>query len=109
MMALTTEQIATVARRYYMRHVDNSFGHASHLVVDALKHAEKVANRVAGGSAGFHGVEGFVDPDLLYLNTGDTYALTVIAIPGPWDDYRFICASWGDIVEASDDEAGVDA
>jgi len=88
-----------------MRNVDTSFGHASHLAAEALSHAEKVANFFEKGWAGFHGVEGSVEPDFLYLNTGNTYDPTVVATPGPWGDYRFTVASWGDLVESYQIEA----
>lgn len=61
--------------------------------------------------AGTHGVEAVWNvgesaddctsrPAFEYLNTGDTYALTIIRM----DTGRYIVASWGDLVERGDYE-----
>jgi len=96
MKALTLKQIMRLARRYYLRECAHTYGHRPHLAAEALRYAEKCARRFSDHN--FHGVEGSTQPDMLYLNAGDTYAETVLAVAGPWGDYRFRVGSWGDVV-----------
>jgi len=94
---LTPEHLAEIACRYYRRMYGESS--CSSRASLALHYADRCARRVNGGLE-YHGVEGSTDPDFLYLNAGDTYALTVVAERGPWGDYKFSATTWGDIMEA---------
>jgi hypothetical protein len=68
---------------------ENRNCHESHTVAKALKLTE--ARFV---DLGTFGVEGMVEPPLQFLNSGDTYGLTVLYWKG-----RFMAGNWGDIAE----------
>ena len=81
-----------------------NYCHESFAMVRALEMAEEYLKK--HGDDGFFGVEtstltiGKRDPHeeyLSYLNTGDSYGLTICHWRG-----RFILSSWGDIVERFD-------
>jgi len=94
---LTPTILAELAQRYYDRHESSHYGHNSRLASEALQYASKAARRELGGAhPGYHGVEGSVEPDLLYLNAGDTYTETVIATGNNWGRYVFSAGCWGD-------------
>jgi len=95
---LTESQQAQIAEKYYYKHKENHCGHLSHLASSALEHAEKVANWACKGHCGSFGVEGCTEPDFLYLNAGDTYSNTVLAVYNGYD-YEFKDGCWGDLVE----------
>ena len=99
---LTTEQLAEIAGRYYERNKANHYGHKSHLAADALEHAQMIADKAGKGFAGYHGVEGC--RGMLYLNAGDTYTPTVLAIPGLLGGYSFAVGDWGTYVEEMENE-----
>ena len=89
------------ARKFRELRKDNvGSHHASFDVRDALLAAEKRFT-----DTGTFGVESVTEcnghdtngVELCYLNTGDTYELTVCY---DWNRQQFIIASWGDIVEA---------
>lgn len=83
------------ARAFAARHFRENRGtcHPSHDVADALLAAEKKFDL---GTFGVEGTcQGNGDPvDLQYLNTGDTYATTLLHFEG-----RFRVGCWGDIME----------
>ena len=45
------------------------------------------------------GVEGLAEYEIEYLNTGETYAETIVY---DWDEGKFMLTSWGDVVEQKD-------
>lgn len=96
----TLKKARAYARRHYdrLRKDRNWQGHAGHAAAEALRLTEEEFD------LGTFGVEGFCDQageaGFSYLNTGDTYALTV----GVYTDYRharFVLRSWGDVAEAN--------
>ena len=95
---MNTEYKELINARRYARRVFNELKHTreyrnahdSHAAANALARTDKKYH------LGFFGVEGFeLDGyGVLYLNTGDTYALTICFFMG-----KFRITSWGDIVE----------
>ena len=75
-------------------------GHASHAAAEALRRTEEYFALDTFGVEGLcapAGQEGFS-----YLNTGETYDLTL----GAYTDYhdaRFVLTSWGDVAEHNPD------
>jgi len=68
--------------------------HPSHHAAQAMKEAEKRYQLETFGVEGDCTENGGID--IIYLNTGDTYALTIV-----YHDNKFKLTSWGDIVEAA--------
>lgn len=74
--------------------------HASHTAAEALRLAEEQFSLDTFGVEGFcapAGQEGFS-----YLNTGETYDLTLGAYT-EYHDARFVLTSWGDVAEHNPD------
>jgi hypothetical protein len=67
---------------------ERTHGHISH---DYSAHLEKL-----DAILGTHGVEGMLEPDILYCNTGDTYTMTLL-----YHDGELWIGDWGSIVEES--------
>lgn len=98
----TTEQYLTRARRYARRRFDELaeadgwHSHDSFYAQEALENAEGLFPDL-----GTYGVEGDCEENgedhitIQYLNTGDTYGLTLCYYRG-----RFVVSSWGNTVES---------
>ena len=84
------EKTRRAARKHYNRIEGETRQHYSHSASEAL---EKAARDT--GLEHF-GVEGSMEPDMLYLNMGDTYAATVLFCGRT---RRFTVQSWGDCYE----------
>ena len=103
----TRKQYLSKARRYasrkyrQLREENERYHHASFDVRDALLAAEKRFTDL-----GTFGVESITEinghntngVELCYLNTGETYDLTICY---DWNRQQFILACWGDIVEGT--------
>lgn len=95
------KQARRVARNTFNKLADDPeyrYAHPSHRAARALEAAETYLR--SKGENGTFGVEGDCEQNgeghitIQYLNTGDTYELTVCYYKG-----RFIIASWGAIAE----------
>lgn len=93
--------------RAYVRRVFNGLEeerprlNASHNASDALLAAEKHFNLPT------HGVEGWAvntRRGVSYLNTGDSYGTTILALCNQ-NQVRFVVGSWADLVEGDGDYA----
>ena len=85
------EKTRRIARKEFNRLRPYSYCHVSHVACEALQ--------IAAKKTGFehYGIEGSSPYDLIYLNQGDTYILTVC-----FHNDRFMIASWGEMVEMID-------
>lgn len=92
------QQARRVARNTFNKLAEDGHFHPSHRAAKALEAAEDYLRRK--GENGTFGVEGDCAANgdghitIQYLNTGDSYELTVCYYQG-----RFIVAAWGDIAE----------
>lgn len=74
--------------------------HCSHVAAKALASAEKfLRERGELGTFGVEGVSLSMGRGIQYLNTGDTYEMTICFLSGNGDDGKFFISSWGDCVE----------
>lgn len=95
----TRQEYLTAARRYcaaIFRQLEEETGcHYSHNVADAMRQTEKRFTDLGTfGEGGTCEDNGNGEPDLQYLNTGDTYEPTIVHYRG-----RFSVCSWGACVE----------
>lgn len=97
-MTITDIQLKSAlktARAYYERERDDYHHHHSFLAVEAMEHAAQKHD------VEHYGVEGWAittQRGVSYLNMGDTYALTLVAITDRWS-CKFMVTSWGDLIE----------
>ena len=98
----TRENYLRAARAYCrrrfneLRHGDMAYCHESHAAARAMEDTEKLFTDLGTfGTEGDCKLNGEGHIDLLYLNTGDTYATTILFVGG-----RFRLQSWGDYVES---------
>jgi len=83
-------------RREYARRRADEHCHCSHTAAAVMADAEKQFE------LGTFGVEGFadtLDSGLQYLNTGDTYARTILFRAMSRNFGRWSLGSWGDVAE----------
>lgn len=95
-----TDDVIKFCRREYAKRRQTERCHCSLTAEAVLALAEETFHSPT------YGVEGFASPRSMYrgiqfLNTGDTYATTVIFRAMGRDDGRWSIGSWGDIAERS--------
>ena len=73
-------------------YLDNS--HPSFAAIRALQDVERICQLEWS-----HGYESSERPDMIYLNTGDMDALTVVATRPNGYEYTFLATSWCDMVD----------
>lgn len=93
------ERAFAYCRKEYKRSRQTEHCHESHTADDVMRECERLFPDL-----GTCGTEGFCSDDgahgISYLNTGDTYALTIIFQTFP-RSVRWLLGDWGTIVENS--------
>lgn len=90
------EKAIAWCRREYLKRRKETHFHCSHTAAEVMADAEKRFD------LGTFGVEGFAinsDAGLQYLNTGDTYARTILFRASSCNFGRWSLGSWGDVAE----------
>ena len=98
---LTTARVYARKRFNELREMPEFwYCHEGHAVARALEDTEKKFPKLETyGVEGDCHLNGENSIDIQYLNTGDTYAPTIVYYKG-----RFRVTSWGDIVEQAENE-----